>query len=59
MRMWLIASIAAIGFIAAIYGYGQYKATTAVETASYSAETTGMASTPSPPPSTTGQGGAR
>ena len=63
---WIVGSLVVIGLIAAIYGYGQYKATIALETASSQVETTGAASapsslpsTPSPPPSVTGQGSAR
>jgi hypothetical protein len=56
---WIVGSLLVIGLFAAIYGYGQYKATTDLETASSQVETLGAASTPSPPPSTTGQGGMR
>jgi hypothetical protein len=61
---WLAGSLVMIGFIAAISGYGQYKATTALGPSQVT--TTGAASaasphpsTPNPPLSTTGMGGTR
>ena len=63
---WIVGSLLVIGLFAAIYGYGQYKATIALETASSQVETTGAASapsplpsTPSPPPTVTSQGSTR
>ncbi|MCC6888774.1 MAG: hypothetical protein IT536_09590 [Hyphomicrobiales bacterium] len=57
-RMWLVGSIAVLGFYAAVYGYGEYQATV-VATAASQVETAGAATTPNPPPSTIGQGAPR
>jgi hypothetical protein len=55
MRTWFFASLAAVAFLAALYGYAMQKSTADFQTASRLADSPGLAATPSSPPSTTGQ----